>query len=271
MLITDPTPIRRLRKNYILALTTVALLLLCGQIVMHYSLQKRIQRAQDARLLSRARGLGQQLIKTSLAIGRASDPVTRQRHIDEMESVLKSWSEATEVWRTGEWQQGLSEKTIAEIKTLSQVFGPLHRKLTAHIDELLRLAKSPEISSVEKEARINQIIEQILVIDASYTQSLENIFAIYSEALLNKFQGSRWLELIFFGLTALTLLLEGLFVFRPAIARIRTAFDDLANSQKSLHRSEERYRKLIENTHGLVCKHDLNGNFLFANAVALQA
>lgn len=271
MLSTDPAPIRRLRKNYILALTTVALLLLCGQVVMHYSLQKRVQKAQDARLLSRMRGLSQQLIKSALAIERANDPVSQQKHLDEMESVLKGLDEAAQVWRTEEWEQGLNEKTIAEIKASAQIVGPLHRKLVAQANQILSLAKSQQLSSPEKETRINQLVEQMLAIDTQYTRALENIFVVYSQALLNKFQGARVLELVFFGLTVLTLLLEGLYVFRPAIARIRNVFEALSKSQKSLHYSEERYRRLIEDTHSMVCKHDLNGTLLFVNGPASQA
>src|SRR5207237_4858212 len=42
-------------------------------------------------------------------------------------------------------------------------------------------------------------------------------------------------------------------------------------AEESLHESEERYRDLVENSHELICTHDLNGLILSANRAAAVA
>src|SRR5207237_9770425 len=42
-------------------------------------------------------------------------------------------------------------------------------------------------------------------------------------------------------------------------------------AEESLHESEERYRDLVENSHELICTHDLNGLILSANRAACVA
>jgi PAS domain S-box-containing protein len=48
-------------------------------------------------------------------------------------------------------------------------------------------------------------------------------------------------------------------------------FDEYRRVEAELHRSEDRYRRLFENSLGLICTHDLNGELLSMNPAAASA
>ncbi|HEY6333929.1 MAG TPA: PAS domain S-box protein, partial [Blastocatellia bacterium] len=76
-------------------------------------------------------------------------------------------------------------------------------------------------------------------------------------------------ELPFWALVVMTSLVCLVYTV-AAIVYIRTVKDlaALKATQEALKRSEDRYRNLVEHSHGLICTHDLKGVLLSVNKAA---
>jgi PAS domain S-box-containing protein len=269
---TDHAPLRRFRRLYILALTAIALLSLGGQALVQYSLRKQERVWAEARLLSRSRVLSQRLGKLALAIGHTAWAPGRREMAEDLRRELEEWDGVhAELEREG-LGRGLSGREAAEILAAARAIEPHNQALAGRARELLALAGQPAgaASEAQRRARAERIVDEILAADPALTAAQDRLMVRYLSAVAAHFRRLRLLELTCFGLTLFTLLLEGLYIFRPAIGRLRRLFGELDASNASLARSEQRYRDLIENTHGLICTHTLDGTLLSVNAGAVR-
>lgn len=244
---TDHMPVLRLRQLHILALVTVASLLIVGQALVQYSVQNQIQGLQETRGLARARAVSQRLTKAALAVGRTANPDVRRRQVAELEAALADWDEVRRVWQLGEWQAMMSRETSAEVKHSTAALVSSQQNVTARLHELLGLAAAQLTSAdAARDARMNELIESILASDAEHRQRLEAFSQQFVGALFSTFGKLRRLELLLFGLTLVILFVEGWFVFRPAVRRVRAVFAALSDSQQALRRSEELFRAAFD-------------------------
>ena len=100
-------PTRRLTILYIMALSTIALLTLLGQVAIQVALQQQSSDALIINIAGRQRMLSQRLSKAALALEVFSDPQMRQQNADELQAVVSLWQRSQEGLQHGDAALGL--------------------------------------------------------------------------------------------------------------------------------------------------------------------
>ncbi len=238
------SPTRRLTARYIIALSMVALLALLGQIVIQATLQQQSSDALVINIAGRQRMLSQRLSKDALALEVFPDAQARLQNADELRDVVNLWQHSQEGLQHGDAVLGLPGKNSPSVQRLFAAIEPEYRTMLQASQELLSLAlvNDTRPSTVPGSAFLPPI-QSILSAQAGFLAGMDRIVTQYQLEAQGHITWQRFIELLLFGLTLLVLLLEGCFVFRPAVHRLRQTFADLLRANEHLSRSEVTRKK----------------------------
>ena len=208
----EQDPALRFRAWYIFVICTIAMLTIGGQITLQTIFNKSESWAYIINVAGRQRMLSQKITKSALA----------QNH-EELRSSKEEWTRV----HAGLLGQNDSLKTIPEnspeILVLYDRIQPHFEGIGISADIILDPASTFEQKQEALEVMasheraflpiMNEIVHGYNRLSDSYTASLKR------------------LELIFGGVTLLTLLLEAVFIFEPLIKRFRTSWSALRNER----------------------------------------
>ncbi len=215
----------RLTGRYILALTTVALLTITGQVLIHVVLNQQSDDAHVINIAGRQRMLSQKVTKAALAMQAAPDPTTRQRAASELHETLTAWQQAAYGLRYGDATLDLSGQNST---TVEAMYADLEEPF-ANMQEAAALLLASEETSTRTAA-----VEQLLQHEGAFLEGMNAIVFQYAEEARARVDRLRTIELGLLAITLLVLLLEGLLIFRPTAARIRQALNDLGRANSRL-------------------------------------
>lgn len=230
---------RRLTTRYIIALSAVALLALLGQTVIQITLQQQSSDALVINIAGRQRMLSQRLSKAALALEVFPDPQARVRNASELRDVANLWQRSQEGLQHGSSTPNLPGKNSPMVQHLFATIEPAYTTMLRASHELLALVllDNTHARAVPASALL-PAIQRILSAQAGFLAGMDRIVTQYQLEAQNHVLRQRSIEFTLFGLTLLVLLLEGLFVFRPAASRLRQTIADLLRANEYLARSE---------------------------------
>ena len=233
------SPTRRLTTRYIIALCTIALLALLGQIVIQAMLHQQSSDALVINIAGRQRMLSQRLSKAALALEVFPDAQSRLQNADELRDVVTLWQHSQEGLQHGDSVSGLPGNNSPTVQKLFAAIEPEYRTMLQASNGLLALALSnnTRASSVPSSAFLPSI-QRILAAQSGFLVGMDRIVTQYQLEAQDHVIRQRTIELLLFGSMLLVLLMEGLFVFRPAVRRLRQTVADLQRANEYLTRSE---------------------------------
>src|SRR5215475_14159015 len=208
-------PVRVLTFRYVGALLVVAGLLVAGQTVIH-------------QLLGRQRMLGQRLCMLALALGVDTDERVRDTR-DQLVRTADDWERSQAALRAGRLDTGLRGGNSPAILDLFAQIDPDHRAM---------LAAARAAAALPDGARRPEYAEAVRAHQDAFLAGMDRIVAAYEREAQQRIIGLRRLELILLALALLVLGLEGVFVFRPAVSRLRSQLAERALVQRTLDARE---------------------------------
>jgi signal transduction histidine kinase len=234
---TNPGIARKISRLYLLALTALALLSVGGQVLVQRSLKSQLSDSRVINIAGRQRMLSQKICKTLLLLdGRSPGPQTAV--------YLADLEEALAVWR--KCHAGLQRGYLADIRTpvsnSSAIRGmfagidPLFQRMYAHASAVSRhyAAARPTANP-----GMSDHIMAVLREERAYLQEMNRIVFQYDAEAVIRVHESRQIEYVLLLGTLMVLLLEGLFIFRPAVEQIRQTITMLLGSQQQAHEANE--------------------------------
>ncbi len=227
----DRSSTRRLTLLYIASLSTIACLLLLGQMVVQKMLGQQERNLQIVSAASRQQILCQRMGKVAQSLRLTEKPSERQQYVQELQTIVQEWqlSGQTLHQRMGELSDlGLMDNELHQRLTRVQ---PAARTLTTAVQTLItqeqqgqgptRLRLSPEAPAI-----------QLLGAGRDFTRGMDEILQYYNQKARTGVARLQQVEAGLLGLSLLVLALEGLLIFRPAVAKIRQTLAALAISLK---------------------------------------
>ncbi|GAL86377.1 phytochrome-like protein cph1 [Sporocytophaga myxococcoides] len=221
---------RKLTKLYILALSALAFLILLGQILIQRALSNQTKDSYIVNMSGRQRMLSQKICKLCLSIERSPDSLYRAETAQKLRAALAIWSKFHQGLRWGDTSVNLPVNTNHAVELLFE-------EADTYFNEMYNKARN--ISSVVTNRQwnsnlIHEDIETILLNETSYLYLMDSIVKEFEKEARLKVLFLKKIEMILFVITFLVLVLEGLFIFRPAVQKISEVIADLTNKEMQL-------------------------------------
>jgi adenylate cyclase len=245
---------RRLTFLYIASLCTVASLAVVGQFFVQSMLKQETINAKVIGAATRQQILSWQLREAALALKVEANFVDQKQHVDDIEQIIKNWDEADR--ELGQTMAQLETLGVdrAEMQTQMSQLKPTRQKIlqAARAVVASETGTAPDPRPKIGRGRSSQTLtpkntlanlRQIRDSGKTFSEGINQLILDYNKQAQAGLQQLRTVEYSLLGLTLLILLLEGILVFRPAVARIRRVVNDLAIALKT---TQETAAKLAE-------------------------
>ena len=241
---------RRLTVLYIASLSAVAALTLIGQFFVQSMLKQETINAKVIGAATRQQILSWQLREAALAL-KVEPMVDRQHPVQEIEHIIANWDQADrELSQTiaqvqiealgvdrDEMQRHMNELQPSRQKILTAVRAVLAHELATSAEQPPKSRRKPPGSDqVSTIANLREIREAGKV----FSEGMNQLILRYNQEAQAGLTKLRTLEYSLLSLTLIILLMEGILVFRPAVARIRQVVHDLAIALKQTQETAEK-------------------------------
>lgn len=274
---------RKLTQLYISALTAVALLTITGQLLIQYSISNQLSDSHVVNLAGKQRYMSQQISKVALLIYKDIPHQHYQNKISDLQHLVNDWKKNHLGLQYGDTTLNLSGNNSKEIK---EKFKSLDRYFHNILNAVNVIIKEKERTYHQKNGDGNQelissSVKIILDNEKIFLDSMDDIVHQYDSEAKLKVIFLRKIEMILFFITLFILLIEGLFIFKPAAKTIKSTIRDLivsemttANLARELMNANANLEQSLKdlndvnfalNNATIVVKTNSNGIITFAN------
>lgn len=224
-----------LKKRYITALLIIAVLVVATQAVGQSMIQKQIHDSRVINLAGKQRMLSQKISKDALGIYSAASPAEAAAFAKEMAEALPLWKRTHIGLQNGDSGLGLPGSNSPAVQELFNSIQPYHDAMLAHAGTVLKLEQAHSTDRAALRAAVSGIREN----EVRFLSGMDMIVFQYDDEARAKVNRMRQLEIALMCFTLFTLVLEALFIFRPAQRLVR-------QSIRYLSVNEEQLRKLFD-------------------------
>lgn len=233
---------RRLTLLYIAALSMVALLSITGQIFVQFALNVQSSDSRIINIAGRQRMLSQRLSKTALVIGTARESTVKKAYLSELIFVANLWERSHRGLQHGDTEIGLPCNNSAEVIRLFEAIENHHQKMLQAARMIINEIDTMPSSLTEIETDEKTPVSTILNHEHTFVEGMDKIVFQYDKEAKTRVGRLKIIELSLLIATLLILLLEGLFVFRPAVRKVNEGIRKLKLSNLEI---EEKNQALL--------------------------
>lgn len=225
----DQRTFDKLRRLYIIALSTIAVSVIVSQILIRTHLSGQESDSTLINVAGRQRMLSQKLTKDIVSLSSETNLEHRNLLKDKIKSTLHLWELSHYALQNGNDSLGLPKKNSAKVNAKFKLLNPVF--------DTISLASKSIIDKIENALPIHiasytSDIEKVKDNEGGYLVMMDDIVNEYDVEADEKVAWLRNLELWLTTLTLLILLGEFLFIFWPAAKSVKTTLSNLLLAEK---------------------------------------
>lgn len=220
----DQQVARRLTRFYVIALTVIAVLSLSGLLFIRRTISTHYDDSRVVNVAGRQRMLSQRLTKLAVLHTTglsAADTVS-------FDSLLHTWSQTHIQLRNGTLHMEKAY-TVRKSSRLDSMFMQIEPSFQSIYQGFSRVSSRQTTLANKKDA-----LQIILQNELSFLQQMNDIVFQFDTESFGRVKQLERIEWILAIATLLTLLVEGLFIFRPVVSYTRHVIHRLDRSEKAL-------------------------------------
>ncbi len=227
----------RFTRRYIVALSLVAGLTICGQFLIHRQLDGQTSDAYVLNYAGRQRFQSQQIVKDALLMTSQATPAASVNALAQTQrQLLARWERFHQELMSGHLTDlGLTVPNSPTVQTLFRQLDPHFRTIRDQAHHLLTLAGQPIRDSRAEQAAL----QTLLTHDTLFLNRMDAIVRQYSREAEQKVDRLRTIENWLLLITLVVLVLEALLIFGPAVRMIREAVDRLTAAHQQAAQANE--------------------------------
>jgi signal transduction histidine kinase len=232
-------PVARLRWSYRAALWLTAITLVLAQVVVQYRLEKSVQETQLLNLAGRQRMLNEYLAKYSIMLQLPEFREYHELFLLRLDTALKQWQRVHHGLQHGDEALGLTGEQSDTLRRMFAEMNPVFDTLYAARTELLQLYRQQKLTdSLDLQRFRTQMLRVVPRVNLFLRQmdAIVEQYSIERTQVIRQVQGLQWALM---GVVLLLLLLEALFIFRPAVQRLERLFTELKEANNELRVQNE--------------------------------
>ena len=230
----------QLRWRYIAALTVIAMLAGISQYFVRVILDEQASDARVINIAGKQRMLSQKISKAALEVIHLTDEEGRARAKRELQTALDQWLSAHYALQFGN-----------DSLNVTYLIDPEIRQKLLGLDASLHVIRNDALVILEGDSSQDTLaLARILANENEYLVIMDQIVQEYEAKAIEHVSFMRDVEFILFVITIIVLIVEAVFIFRPAEAEIRKSFNDLQSQNTLLdiqnHILEEAKKEAVE-------------------------
>lgn len=229
-------PSTRLTILYIFALAAIALLTILGQVLVQRAIGNQQHDAKIVNLSGRQRFQSQGIVKIILILSDTSNKLSKERHLyyrDRLGRFLDNWHKH---------HLGLKQGYMPEYDyqvTNSHAIDSLFDELEPHFQAVYTSSKAIQglIVSGNSDDHVSAMIalkDTVLAHEFTFLDIADKIVYQFDEEATAKVAEMKLVEVIIMFVTLFVLMLEGIFIFRPAVMHIESTIQQLVESENNV-------------------------------------
>lgn len=221
---------RRLTRLYTTALALLALLIIGGQFLLHYTLYDQRDDADIINIAGRQRMLSQLIVKNAILLRYTETSEKRLSLIRKLEKDLLLFQDSHTALIAGNKDMHLSGNNSEEIRRLFNVLDYDYNATILAGNELTRQLLG--LPDYELNDHSQELIEAIMAHEDDLLRAMDNIvftYAYESQARVTQIQK---IVLTVFVITIIVLLVEATMIFRPVAIRVGRTLRALQSSDR---------------------------------------
>lgn len=274
---------RRLTLLYILALSTIAALAIMAQIIIQVLLAQQASDSHCINIAGRQRMLSQRISKAALALQSVTDPVDHNERFRELHESAALWERSHRALHYGDAEMNVAANTSATITAMFAEIEPHHRTIldaVADIEAIVASAAETGARGNLTNDDLTYAVQRILNAEGPFLVGMDAIVFQYAAEARERVAFLKRVEIGLLGATLLVLLLEGIFIFRPTVARLSQTLTSMqheielehriATRTSELHQSQTLLQGILEHMPAAIFVVDSAGRYLLANQYAAR-
>ncbi len=247
----------RFIRAYIITLLFVLALVITSQVLVHTTMSTSKYDSRTIALSSKQATLSQALTKEVFALNEATNKNQFKKSQDALKSRLIEFRENHDALKAGDPKFGLSPiKNTDEIMELYKQLEPFFINISDAVGSVLQLKfNDPKDRRhvIRKRSTIIASINSLYKYEKPFSRKMNDIIELYEKQAEEHKAGFTQSELAVVGALVALLLLQAIFVFRPAITlanknflAANTAFQKLKKSESEIRASAEKQLEINE-------------------------
>ncbi len=226
---------KRFTRLYITALSLVAFLTILGQILVQTTLEDELHDSWLVNYAGRQRFQSQLIAKTALLLTQRPDLANRDIQLKEFKRVLADWEDHQDQLRTGDLRD-LKAKSVNSdtVQAMFEDINPDFQIIAKNSHIVLGWLEKPDATH-----KVDVNLKNIFAHELIFLRKMDRIVFQYDKEAKEKVTNLRRTELWLMALTLIILLIEGLFIFRPAVRKLRETLTQLIEAREKTHKANQ--------------------------------
>ncbi len=253
--------IQYLAKRYIITLSIIALLTILGHLLVQWALDQQSQDAHIITIAEKQQLLSENLSKTALIIQLTQDDDKRLYYVEKFRHGLDFWERFHIGLQWGDQDMGLSGDNSI---TIINMFANLQIRYLA-MDTAAKnlLAVFEESSLLYKD--LSPLVSQIIAEESAFLQEMEAIVSQYKLEANSRLERLKQMDFILASLTLIMLLIEGLYIFYPALQNIQHIHQELTITKKISQKKQTWLQIILDHAPLAIFIKDTQDHYLLTN------
>lgn len=228
-------PTRRFSRLYIVALSAIALFALAGQGVIQYSLFQQSSDALVVNTAGRQRYLSLKLTMAACGLVIPSDPFNQSERVQEIQTTLAAFTRERRGLMYGDPALGLPGNNSSTVMQLLTSIEPNFEAISNAATDMVNKIDQDQAAGLKATlAELTPDVNIVLAQEEGFATTMNTAVAQFQLEAQDRVTRLRIIEVVLCCLTLAVLLLEGSFVFHPAVDKLKKSISAVMQAEKQV-------------------------------------
>ncbi len=235
----------RIERAYVIALTIIAITITLTQLISQRHIRLNRLDSTIVNISGRQRMLSQKIAKSAIQLVTATDSVRFINSQSELRKAVNLWAQSHRALQNGDDEMGISsvnnsDEILGHFEQIRPAFESIHKNAVI-------LAEKSTFQTINQPSWQSSL-QHILDHENDFLTIMDAITFQYDEEAQQRVTSLSRLEFGLYMVAIILLILEAIFIFRPALRLLKESTDKLIVSERNLEqaRVEKQYTKQLE-------------------------
>jgi adenylate cyclase len=238
---------RSLTRRYLASLGAVALMAIGGQVLIQRQLARQDSDLKIIRIAQERQTICQRLLKEVLGVALSPNPSLSSDERQAIADQMKQWKDSRGVLRDNMMAM-VSSDEMPELDRLFIQLEPASKEILGTAQSILDQPTNLNTPGTLRDRLQNRVrTPKMIAAEREFSRITDEMIRWYSQKVKTNVAQLKTLEAALLGGTLLLLLLEGIFIFRPAVERLRSSLKALSQALSQVQIEQGKSEKLLLN------------------------